>query len=83
MDCDGTKKGYDIELTKLVSETVRLPIIASGGAGEKEHFYDAIVEGNADGVLAASLFHFREIEIMDLKRYLKEKGIEVSIDEDK
>lgn len=82
MDCDGTKKGYDVELIKSVSKIVRLPIIASGGAGEMQHFYDAISEGNADGVLAASLFHFREIEIMDLKRYLKEKGIEVSIDEE-
>ncbi|MDQ2087695.1 imidazole glycerol phosphate synthase subunit HisF [Herbivorax sp. ANBcel31] len=83
MDCDGTKKGYDVELTKKVSEIVHLPVIASGGAGEMDHFYDAIVDGKADAVLAASLFHYREIEIMDLKKYLKEKGIEVRIDEDK
>ncbi|TYQ15076.1 UNVERIFIED_CONTAM: imidazole glycerol phosphate synthase subunit HisF [Acetivibrio alkalicellulosi] len=83
MDCDGTKQGYDIELTKKVSEFVRIPVIASGGAGTMEHFYDAIVEGKADAVLAASLFHYKEIEIMDLKNYLKEKGIEVRMDGNK
>jgi cyclase len=67
---------------KLVTQTVRLPVIASGGAGEMEHFYDAIAEGRADAVLAASLFHFREVEIMELKKYLKEKGIEVRMNED-
>ncbi|HOM02369.1 MAG TPA: imidazole glycerol phosphate synthase subunit HisF [Acetivibrio sp.] len=77
MDCDGTKKGYDIELTRKVSESVRIPVIASGGAGTMEHFREALVEGKADAVLAASLFHYKEIEIMDLKRYLKENGIEV------
>lgn len=82
MDCDRTKNGYDIELMKLVTQTVRLPVIASGGAGEMEHFYDAIAEGRADAVLAASLFHFREVEIMELKKYLKEKGIEVRMNED-
>jgi len=79
MDCDGTKKGYDIELTKMVSEAVKIPVIASGGAGTMEHFYEALTEGKADAVLAASLFHYREIEIMDLKRYLKERGIEVRL----
>lgn len=77
MDCDGTKNGYDIELTKSVSENVKIPVIASGGAGKLEHFYDALTKGKADAVLAASLFHYREIEIADLKKYLKEKGIEI------
>ncbi|HPC99894.1 MAG TPA: imidazole glycerol phosphate synthase subunit HisF [Acetivibrio sp.] len=77
MDCDGTKEGYDIELTRKVSESVRIPVIASGGAGTMEHFYDALVDGKADAVLAASLFHFKEIEIMELKKYLKGRGIEV------
>jgi len=77
MDCDGTKKGYDIELTRKVSESVRIPVIASGGAGTMEHFREALVEGKADAVLAASLFHYREIEIMELKKYLKENGIEI------
>jgi cyclase len=77
MDCDGTKAGYDIELTRKVSESVGIPIIASGGAGTMEHFYDALVDGKADAILAASLFHFKEMEIMDLKRYLKQRGIEV------
>jgi len=79
MDCDGTKDGYDLELTRTLSENVRIPVIASGGAGTMEHFYEALTEGKADAVLAASLFHFREMEIMDVKRYLKEKGIEVRI----
>ncbi len=77
MDCDGTKAGYDIELTRKVSEGVGIPVIASGGAGTMEHFYDALVDAKADAVLAASLFHFREMEIMDLKRYLKQRGTEV------
>lgn len=77
MDCDGTKNGYDIELTRTVSESVRIPVIASGGAGTMEHFYQALTDGKADAVLAASLFHFREIEIADLKRYLKDKGLEI------
>ena len=67
MDCDGTKAGYDIELTRRVSENAKIPVIASGGAGKMEHFLDAFTEGKADAVLAASLFHFREIEINDLK----------------
>lgn len=77
MDCDGTKNGYDLELTRSVSENVKIPVIASGGAGTMEHFYDALTEGKADAVLAASLFHFKEIEIPDLKKYLKSRGIEV------
>ncbi|RXE58112.1 imidazole glycerol phosphate synthase subunit HisF [Acetivibrio mesophilus] len=77
MDCDGTKKGYDIELTRKVSESVKIPVIASGGAGTLEHFREALVEGKADAVLAASLFHYREMEIMDLKKYLRENGIEI------
>jgi cyclase len=79
MDCDGTKNGYDIELTRKVSETVNIPVIASGGAGTMKHFYDALTLGKADAVLAASLFHFREIEIRDLKNYLKQNGIEVRL----
>ena len=79
MDCDGTKAGYDLELTRMISENVSIPVIASGGAGAKEHFYDAFNEGKADAALAASLFHFKELEIMDLKKYLREKGISVRI----
>lgn len=75
MDCDGTKAGYDLELTRIISENVNIPVIASGGAGTKEHFYDAFEEGRADAALAASLFHFKELEIMDLKRYLAGRGI--------
>lgn len=77
MDCDGTKAGYDIELTRSVSESVGIPVIASGGAGTMEHFYEALEVGKADAILAASLFHFREMEIMDLKRYLRQRGTEV------
>ncbi len=77
MDKDGTKSGYDIELTKLVSTSVKIPVIASGGAGSMEHFYEAFKEGEADACLAASLFHFKEIEIKTLKSYLKNKGINV------
>ncbi len=79
MDCDGTKDGYDIDLTRMISENVNIPVIASGGAGTKEHFYDALTEGKADAVLAASLFHYKELEIMDLKHYLRERGISVRI----
>ncbi len=79
MDCDGTKAGYDIELTRKISDSVGIPVIASGGAGTMEHFYEALTAGRADAVLAASLFHYREMEIRDLKRYLKEKGIEVRL----
>lgn len=74
MDCDGTKTGYDLELTRAVSENAGIPVIASGGAGTMEHFLDAFTKGCADAVLAASLFHFKEIEIRDLKQYLKDNG---------
>ncbi|MEG1458426.1 MAG: imidazole glycerol phosphate synthase subunit HisF [Acetivibrio sp.] len=77
MDCDGTKNGYDIPLTKLISENVSIPVIASGGAGKKEHFYEVLTEGKADAVLAASLFHYKEMEIMELKNYLYSKNISV------
>ncbi len=77
MDCDGTKEGYDIELTRTISEAVSIPVIASGGAGTMEHFYDALTEGKADAALAASLFHYKEMEIMDLKNYLAERGVSV------
>lgn len=77
MDCDGTKAGYDVELTRLISETVSIPVIASGGAGTMEHFYDALTEGGADAALAASLFHYKEMEIKDLKDYLAERGVSV------
>ena len=70
MDCDGTKAGYDIELTRTVAEAVSVPVIASGGAGTMAHFYDALTEGKADAALAASLFHYKELEIRDLKEYL-------------
>lgn len=77
MDCDGTKAGYDLELTRAVSESVGIPVIASGGAGNTEHFFEAFTKGSADAVLAASLFHFKEIEICDLKEYLAQRGIDV------
>lgn len=77
MDCDGTKNGYDLELTKTVSENVSIPVIASGGAGKLEHFYDVFDKGKADAALVASLFHFKELEIREVKKYLKEKGISV------
>ena len=77
MDCDGTKAGYDIELTRLISQNVSIPVIASGGAGTKDHFYEALTEGCADAALAASLFHFKELEILDLKNYLAERGVAV------
>ena len=77
MDCDGTKAGYDIELTRAVADAVSIPVIASGGAGTREHFYDALTEGGADAALAASLFHYKELEIREVKDYLAEKGISV------
>ena len=77
MDCDGTKAGYDIELTSAVASNVSIPVIASGGAGNMEHFYDALTEGGADAALAASLFHYKELEIREVKDYLAEKGISV------
>ncbi len=79
MDCDGTKNGYDIELTRTISENVSIPVIASGGAGSKEHFYEALTDGKADAALAASLFHYKELEISDLKEYLREKGVSVRL----
>ena len=79
MDGDGTKAGYDLELTKQISDNVSVPVIASGGAGTMEHFYEAFTKGKADAALAASLFHFKELEIRDLKRYLREKGIPVRL----
>ena len=77
MDADGTKEGYDLALTGQISETVSIPVIASGGAGKREHFYDALTQGKADAALAASLFHYKELEIMDLKAYLQGRGISV------
>lgn len=77
MDCDGTKNGYDIELTRSIAENVSIPVIASGGAGTKEHFYEALTDGKADAALAASLFHYKELEIMELKKYLYGKGVPV------
>lgn len=79
MDCDGTKAGYDLELTRKVSESVSIPLIASGGAGTLEHFYDAFTEGKADAALAASLFHFKELEVKEVKQYLREKGVSVRL----
>ena len=79
MDCDGTKAGYDIELTRLISEDVYIPVIASGGAGKLEHFYDALTDGKADAALAASLFHFKELEIRQVKQYLKDRGVPVRL----
>ena len=77
MDCDGTKAGYDLELTRIISENVSIPVIASGGAGTKEHFKEALTVGKADAALAASLFHFKELEICDVKGYLHENGVSV------
>ncbi len=77
MDCDGTKAGYDIELTRTIAENVSIPVIASGGAGTKEHFYDALTEGGADAALAASLFHYKELGIRELKDYLADRGVSV------
>ena len=80
MDGDGTKAGYDLELTRAVSETVKIPVIASGGAGKLEHFYEALVDAGAEAVLAASLFHYRELEIREVKEYLRSRGVSVRID---
>ena len=77
MDCDGTKAGYDLELTRTIAEVVSVPVIASGGAGRLEHFYDALTEGGADAALAASLFHYKELEIMQVKDYLAQRGVPV------
>ena len=77
MDCDGTKAGYDLEVTSQIAKNVSIPVIASGGAGTMEHFYDALTIGGADAALAASLFHYKELEIMELKKYLSERGVSV------
>ena len=79
MDCDGTKAGYDLELTRAISQAVGIPVIASGGAGTKEHFYDALTAGGADAALAASLFHYRELEIKEVKQYLRDRGLSVRL----
>lgn len=79
MDCDGTKNGYDIELTRTISENVSIPVIASGGAGTTEHFYDALTEGKADAALAASLFHYKELEINEVKQYLRSRDVSVRL----
>ena len=79
MDCDGTKAGYDIALTRAISEAVKIPVIASGGAGSMEHFYDALTEGGADAALAASLFHYKELEICEVKQYLQRRGVSVRL----
>lgn len=77
MDCDGTKAGYDLKLTKMIADHVSVPVIASGGAGKMEHFYDALTTGGADAALAASLFHYQELEIMEVKKYLNGRGVPV------
>ena len=79
MDCDGTKAGYDIELTKAISRAVKIPVIASGGAGTMEHFYEALTEAGAEAALAASLFHYKELDIREVKEYLRNKGVSVRL----
>ncbi len=79
MDKDGTKDGYDLELTRQIAEAVSVPVIASGGAGTKAHFYDALTEGKADAALAASLFHYKELEINEVKEYLRGRGVSVRL----
>lgn len=79
MDGDGTKAGYDLELTRAIADAVSIPVIASGGAGTKEHFYEALTTGGADAALAASLFHYKELEINEVKEYLREKGVPVRL----
>jgi cyclase len=79
MDRDGTRAGYHVELTRMVAEAVNIPVIASGGAGTPEHFYEALTAGKADAALAASLFHYRDLSIGDLKRYLHERGVPVRL----
>lgn len=79
MDCDGTKAGYDDELNRIIAENVSVPVIASGGAGTMEHFHHALTEGKADAALAASLFHYKEMKIMDLKQYLSKKGVSIRL----
>lgn len=82
MDCDGTKAGYDIELTRAVAERVTIPVIASGGAGTLEHFKDALTEGKADAALAASLFHYKELKIKEVKEYLRKQDVPVRLEEE-
>jgi cyclase len=77
MDCDGTKSGYDLELTRTIADNVPIPVIASGGAGTKEHFFEALTQGGAEAALAASLFHYKELEIMEVKSYLAQRGVSV------
>lgn len=79
MDCDGTKAGFDLELTRTIAENVKIPVIASGGAGNLEHFYEALTVGKADAALAASLFHYKELEIKEVKQYLRDKGVSVRL----
>ncbi len=79
MNCDGAKNGYDLALTRAVADAVKIPVIASGGAGTKEHFYEALTGGGADAALAASLFHYKELEIQDLKEYLSGRGVPVRL----
>ena len=79
MDCDGTKAGYDLELTRAIAVSVSIPVIASGGAGKLEHFREALTEGGADAALAASLFHYKELEIKEVKEYLRENGVSVRL----
>ncbi len=79
MDCDGTKNGYDLELTRMIADNVSIPVIASGGAGKEEHFYEALTAGGAEAALAASLFHYKELEIMKLKQYLAQNDVSVRI----
>ena len=82
MDCDGTKAGYDLELTRAIADAVSIPVMASGGAGTMEYFYEALTTGGADAALAASLFHYKELEIMQVKRYLADKGVPVRLTEE-
>ena len=79
MDGDGTKAGYDLKLTRAIADAVSIPVIASGGAGSLEHFYDALTEGGADAALAASLFHYKELEIREVKEYLRDRGLPVRL----
>jgi cyclase len=79
MDGDGTKEGYDLEYTRAISDAVKLPVVASGGAGTLEHFYEAVVQGGAQIVLAASVFHYRILSIRQVKEYLREKGLQVHL----
>ena len=79
LDCDGTKNGYDLELTRTIAEHVSIPVIASGGAGKIEHFKEALTEGKADAALAASLFHYKELEIRQVKEYLQREDVPVRL----